>query len=68
MDELEYRFQEWLSCPACDGDEDVGILAHGTDIVIECYGCSVTSDYTIGDDVPVTNLDVEEIEQAAGDG
>ena len=68
MDGDEYRFREWLSCPACDGDEDVSILAHGTDVVVECYGCGTTAEYTIGEDVPVTDLDAEEIEQTSWDG
>lgn len=68
MDGDEYQFQEWLSCPACGGDGDVSILAYETDIVIECYGCGMTSEYAIGEDVPVADLDAEEIGQTARDG
>ena len=67
MDGDEYGFREWLSCPVCDGDGDASILAHGTDIVIECYGCGATSEYAIGEDVPVTNLDTEAIEETSRD-
>ncbi|UHQ95022.1 hypothetical protein [Haloterrigena alkaliphila] len=50
------RFTTWLSCPACDGDGEVSVLAHGTDVVLECYGCGKTAEFTIGDDTPFQNL------------
>lgn len=68
MDEVDYRFQEWLTCPACEEVEDIGVLAHSTDIVIECYECGVTDEYTIGADVPVTNLDADAIEDVSREG
>ncbi|ELY62074.1 hypothetical protein [Natronolimnohabitans innermongolicus] len=65
MDEIDHQFQAWLTCPDCTGDSGVGILAHGTEIVIECYDCGTSSEFTIGQDVPVSNLDTSEIERFA---
>lgn len=67
MEDVDHRFQEWLACPACSGNSAVGILAHRTDIVIECYDCGTMSQFTIGRDVPVSNLDVDEIDRFADD-
>ncbi|WP_440769105.1 hypothetical protein [Natronorubrum sp. DTA28] len=67
MTEVDHRFQDWLSCPTCSGDTDAGILAHETEIVIECYDCGATSEYTIGRDVPVSNLKVDHIARFASD-
>ena len=59
----DYQFQEWLSCPSCDGNSEVSILAHNADIVLECYDCGAVSEYEMGRDVPVSNVDPDEIEQ-----
>ncbi|GAB3665353.1 hypothetical protein [Halopiger thermotolerans] len=50
------RFNHWLSCPDCSGDEDVSLLAHGTDIVVECYGCGRIAEFTLGEDTPFQNV------------
>lgn len=68
MTGIDYRFQDWLVCPECDGETDAGILAHGTDVVIECYDCGTTSEFTIGVDVPVSNLDADLIDRFADEG
>lgn len=68
MDDVDYRFRDWLSCASCAEDDDIGVLAHSTDIVLECYECGATDEYTIGADVPVTNLDPDAIEDVAQDG
>lgn len=58
---MEYRFWAWLSCPACDERDDVKMMAHQTDIVLECYECGQISEYTIGEDVPIQDLDIDRI-------
>lgn len=63
MSGIAYRFQDWLCCPDCEENSDTGILAYGTDVVIECYDCGMTSEYTIGQDVPVSNLDTDDIDR-----
>ena len=59
----DFQFREWLSCPSCDGNTEVSILAHETDIVLECYDCGAISEYEIGRDVPVSNVDQDEIDR-----
>lgn len=61
--DVDYQFQEWLSCPSCDGASEVSILAHDADIVLECYDCGAVSEYEIGQDVPVSNVDTDEIDR-----
>ena len=34
----------------------MSLLAYGADIVLECYGCGRTAEFTIGDDTPFQNL------------
>ncbi|SEW26147.1 hypothetical protein [Natrinema salifodinae] len=50
------RFHDWLECPECDDDGEVSALAHKADVVLECYGCGHTSEFTIGQDVPLRGL------------
>lgn len=59
------RFKDWVACPECDGDGEVGVLAHNTEIVFECYGCGYTSEFTIGQDVPFNGLDPTAIKDVA---
>lgn len=40
---------EWLSCPDCDGTGDVGVLAHETEMVLECYGCGRIAEISLDD-------------------
>lgn len=58
-------FNDWVGCPECDGDSEVGVLAHNTDLVLECYGCGYISEYTIGEDVPFNGLSPAAIEDHA---
>ena len=50
------RFGNLLSCPDCDGAGDVSLLAYDADILLECYGCGRTAEFTIGADTPFRNL------------
>ncbi|MDJ1431183.1 hypothetical protein [Halostagnicola sp. A-GB9-2] len=59
------QFEDWLACPECDGDSEVGVLAHRTEIILECYGCSYVSEFAIGQDVPVNSLSESAITDAA---
>lgn len=34
-------------------------MAHKTDSVLECYDCGQMSDYVIGRDIPLQNLDID---------
>ena len=65
---MEYRFWDWLSCPACHERDDVKIIAYRTDIALECYECGQQSEYTIGKDVPIHELDIDAIVEAADEG
>lgn len=62
---MDLRFCQWLSCPGCDERDDVKMMAHQTDLVIECYECGQISEYTIGEDVPIHDLDVDAILEVA---
>lgn len=63
---MEYRFQEWFACPECGERDDVSTLAHGTDIVFECYECGLVSEYALGEGVALRDLDAEAIEGETG--
>ncbi len=58
---MRVQFRDWLSCPDCGERDDVQMMAHKTDIVLECYSCGQISEYTVGDDIPLHNLDIEAI-------
>ncbi len=49
---MEYSFREWLTCPECSEDEEIGILKHNSEIVFECYECGQISEFTLGDERP----------------
>lgn len=53
---MTYRFREWLRCPGC-GETDIGVLAHETDVVLECYECGEISEFRLERDVPFVNVD-----------
>ncbi|MFC4542803.1 hypothetical protein ACFO5R_12810 [Halosolutus amylolyticus] len=58
---MDYRFSEWLRCPSCDEVEDISMMAHKTDIVLECYECGQISEYTVGEDIAIHELDIDAI-------
>ena len=62
---MSYTFQDWFACPECDERDVVSSFAHRTDIVIECYGCGQISEFTIGEDIPLKNLDTDAIVELA---
>lgn len=41
------------------------MMPHKTDIILECYVCGQTSEYTIGEDIPLHNLDIDAITDIA---
>ncbi|WP_225335559.1 hypothetical protein [Halomicrobium urmianum] len=53
-------FRDWLSCPECGEDGDVSALAYKTDLVLECRNCECTSEFVIGEDAPLRDVEVEE--------
>lgn len=61
----EHRFREWFACAECDERDGISSLAHGTEIVLECYSCGLISEYAIGRDISLQNLDIDAIEQVA---
>jgi len=63
---MAQRFENWLACPECDG-RDVSIMAHKTDIVVECYSCKEVSEFTVGRDIPIHNLDMDAIDEIKSD-
>lgn len=64
---MGYRFWDWLSCPSCDNRDGVKMMAYQTEIAIECYECSQKSEYTIGEDVPVHELDMDALVEDAAE-
>lgn len=64
---MGYGFRDWLSCPDCGERDEARLMAHKTDIVLECYVCGQTSEYTIGEDIPLHNLDIETITDIASE-
>lgn len=64
---MEFQFWNWLSCPVCDKRDDVKMMAHQTEIVLECYECGQISEYTIGEDVPIHDLDIDAIIDVANE-
>ncbi|MDS0477978.1 hypothetical protein [Natrinema sp. 1APR25-10V2] len=64
---MGYEFRNWLACPVCDEREGVSLLAHQTEMVLECYECGEVSEFVIGEDISLQNLDIEKIKEVAGD-
>lgn len=64
---MPHRFRDWLGCPACGENGEVSVLAHGSEVVVECLGCGHVSEFVIGEDVPFNSLRAEEIELADGE-
>ncbi|WP_408959321.1 hypothetical protein [Natrinema sp. 74] len=60
--------RNWLHCPACSEDNTVSVLAHDTDIVLECYECGHIAEFTVGQDVPFQDLTGDLPEGVADDG
>lgn len=63
------KFIDWIICPSC-GADNIGVLSHDTDMVFECYECGLISEFTIGEDVPLNDLNPEKIRDSEqrGDG
>ncbi|MFC6764840.1 hypothetical protein [Natrinema soli] len=57
----EYRFSDWVACPKCDERDDVSTLSHKTEMVFECHECGLISEFVIGEDIPLQNLDANAI-------
>lgn len=62
---MEYTFRNWLACPECNEREDLSTLAHHTDIVLECYECGQISEFVIGKDISLQDLDIDAIATVA---
>ncbi|SDJ99372.1 hypothetical protein [Natronorubrum texcoconense] len=62
---MDSRFRDWLTCPSCTDGDDVGILVHGTDLVLECYDCGHVAEFTVEEDVPFNSLQAEDLESVA---
>lgn len=58
-----YKFRDWFACPECDGRDDVSTLSHKTEMVFECHECGLISEFVIGEDTSLRNLDVSSIEE-----
>jgi transcription elongation factor Elf1 len=63
-----YPFQDWFRCPECDEQERVSMLPHKTEIIFECHECETISEFVIGEDIPLQNLDFDDIEDRTDDG
>lgn len=61
---MEYRFRDWFACPECGGREEVSTLAYDTDIVFECYECGLVSEFVVGEDASLQNLDSDSMREA----
>ncbi len=59
------QFRDWLGCPECDEREGISMMAHKTDIVLECYDCGTISEYTIGHDISIHGPDIDAIAEVA---
>lgn len=57
----EYRFRDWFACPECDGRDDVSTLSHKTEMVFECHECGLISEFVMGEDTSLRNLDANAI-------
>ena len=57
----EYRFSDWFACPKCDGRDAVSTLSHKTEMVFECHECGLISEFVIGEDTSLRNLDANAI-------
>lgn len=64
---MDYDFQDWFGCPGCDSPEGVSTLAYKTEIVFECHDCGLVSEFAIGEDVSLQNLDIDAIEERTDD-
>lgn len=60
---MGYTFRDWLSCPNCERQETARMMTHKTDFVLECYDCGQMSEYTIGKDMPLQNLDIDAVSE-----
>lgn len=57
-----YTFQDWFRCPECDEQERVSTLSYKTEIIFECHECGTISEFVIGEDISLQNLDADAIE------
>lgn len=62
---MGHEFQDWFACPGCGERDGVSSLAHRTEIVFECYECGLVSEFVIGEDISLRNLDVDAIADLA---
>lgn len=62
---MGFTFQDWFGCPECEEQEGVSTLAYKTEIVFECHKCGLVSEFVIGEDLPIQNLDVDTISERA---
>lgn len=62
---MDHRFRDWFACPECGGQEAVSTLAHETEIVFECHECGLVSEFVIGEDISLQNLDAGAITDRA---
>lgn len=62
---MEYGFSDWFACPECNASDEVSTLAYKREIVFECHGCGLTSEYVIGEDIGIKGLDLEAIADVA---
>lgn len=58
---MTYKFQDWFRCPKCDEHERISALSYKTEIVFECHECGAISEFVIGEDIPLQNLDIDAI-------
>lgn len=58
---MDYQFHEWFVCPECGEQADVAALAHDAELVFECYECGLISEFDVGEDVPLRNLDADAV-------
>lgn len=58
------RFRNWLACPACDSDGNIGVLAHEHEFVLECYACGQIAEFTIGEDMPFNGCSVPSTDES----
>lgn len=54
---MSHRFSDWLACAECGEQEEVSMLAHRSDFVIECHACGLVSEFRVGENLRIQNVD-----------